>query len=86
LRKNKGFVKVHVGRPGIPSNSKEVHKIQLIKKKNRIVMHLDGEKIIDWKDDGKSLGPVLGSGKFAFRQMQWTRFRYRNLKIWELKS
>ena len=50
------------------------------------MMHLDGEKIIDWKDDGKSLGPVLGSVKFAFRQMQWTRFRYRNLKIWELKS
>ena len=47
---------------------------------------IDGEKIIDWKDDGKSLGPVLSSGKFAFRQMQWTRFRYRNLKIWELKS
>lgn len=86
LRKNKGFVKVHVGRPGIPSNSKEVHKIQLIKKNNHIVMHLDGKIIIDWKDDGESFGSVLGSGKFAFRQMQWTRFRYRNLKIWELKS
>lgn len=42
-------------------------------------------KIIDWTDDGKEYGPVLGGGKIGLRQMQWTHFRYRNFKVWELE-
>ena len=49
-------------------------------------MNIDGNKLIDWIDNGKELGPILGSGKLAFRQMQWTHFRYKNFKVWDLIS
>ncbi len=86
LRKNKGFDKVQIGAPGIPMQSQKIHKIQLVKDKNRIVMHVDDRKIIDWTDDGKEYGPPLKWGKIGFRQMQWTHFRYRNFNVWELEE
>ena len=86
LRKNKGFQTVQFGQKGIPSKSKNIHKIQLVKSKGRIIMNIDGNKIIDWNDNGKESGPILGSGKLAFRQMQWTHFRYKNFKVWDLIS
>jgi hypothetical protein len=57
-----------------------------VKSKGRIIMNIDGNKIIDWNDNGKESGPILGSGKLAFRQMQWTHFRYKNFKVWDLIS
>lgn len=86
LRKNSGFHLVQQKEPGIPVNSTAIHKIQLVKNDNRIEMFVDGRKIIDWMDDGKTYGEVLGSGKMGFRQMQWTHFRYRNFKVWNLKN
>ena len=84
LRKNKGFNLVQEIEPGIPIKSIAIHKITLIKDGSRIVMFVDKRKIIDWTDYGKEYGPVLQDGKIGFRQMQWTHFRYRNLKVWEL--
>ena len=86
LRKNKGFKTVQFGQKGIPAKSKNIHKIQLVKSNGRIIMNIDGNKLIDWIDNGKELGPILGSGKLAFRQMQWTHFRYKNFKVWDLIS
>lgn len=84
LRKNAGFHVVQVGQPGIPVASKEIHKVTLIKDGNHITMQIDGREIINWLDDGKEYGSVLGSGKIGFRQMQWTHFRYRDFKVWEV--
>ena len=84
LRKNKGFVTVQYGERGIAAKSTSVHKLQLVKKENHIAMVIDGREIINWIDDGKKYGPVHQEGKFAFRQMQWSHFRYRNLKIWNI--
>lgn len=84
LRKNNMFEIVNLGPEGISKSSTEIHRIRLIKKDARVVFYVDEAKIIDWTDDGKSLGPVYGKGKFGFRQMQWTHFRYRNLKVNEL--
>jgi hypothetical protein len=85
LRKNKGFEVVQVGEPGIPVHSDKIHKMTLIKDNAHIVMFLDERKIIDWTDDGKNQ-PVWQDGKIGFRQMQWTHFRYRNFKVWNLKN
>lgn len=85
LRKNAGFTLVEHGAAGIPVHSTDIHKVQLHKEGNRIIMYVDERKIIDWTDDGQEFGPVLGGGKLAFRQMKWTHFRYRNLKVWELR-
>jgi hypothetical protein len=86
LRKNNMFEMVQAGPEGIPKNSRKKHQVRLIKEGARIVMFVDDDKIIDWTDDGKSLGPVYQHGKIGFRQMQWSHFRYRNFKVWEIKS
>ncbi len=85
LRKNAGFNKVLVGEPGIPVHSTEIHKVKLVKNGNHITMRIDGREIINWLDEGKKYGPVLGGGKIGLRQMQWTHFRYRNFKVWSIK-
>ena len=84
LRKNAGFHKVQVGKAGIPEKSKEIHKVQLIKNGDRIIMKIDEREIINWLDDGEQYGAVLGKGKIGLRQMKWTHFRYRNFKVWSL--
>ncbi|AKP51276.1 LuxR family transcriptional regulator [Cyclobacterium amurskyense] len=83
LRKNSGFHLVQQEEPGIPVASKEIHKLKLVKDDSRIIMYVDGRKIIDWTDKN-DYGPVLQGGKIGFRQMQWTHFRYKNFKVWEL--
>jgi hypothetical protein len=75
---------VQYGARGIPVNSTATHQLQLIKKENHISMSVDGREIINWKDESKELGLPLAEGKFAFRQMQWSHFTYKNLKIWNI--
>jgi rhamnogalacturonyl hydrolase YesR len=84
MRKNKGFVTVQYGEQGIPASSTAVHKVHLVKKENHISMAIDGREVINWIDDGNKNGLAYGEGKFAFRQMQWSHFRYRNLKVWNI--
>ena len=52
LRKNKGFDKVQTGESGIAYDSKEIHRVKLIKDIGHIQMLIDGRSIIDWTDDG----------------------------------
>jgi hypothetical protein len=84
LRKNTGFHKVHVGKAGIQASSEEWHRIRLVKNGGHIRMLLDDVTIVDWQDDGIIHGPVLGAGHIGFRQMKWTRFCYRNFKVWAI--
>ena len=84
LRKNKGFITVQYGDKGIDANSNSIHKIRLVKKENHISMSIDNREIINWKDDGLKYGEPHTGGKFAFRQMQWSHFRYRNFKVWNI--
>ena len=86
LRKNSGFHKVHEGGPPISPASDQIHQITLIKQKGHIRMYLDDRQLIDWIDDGKEFGPVLQGGKIGFRQMQWTHFRYRHFRVWQIKN
>lgn len=83
LRKNKGFHLVHTGESGIPVQSADVHRLQLVKQGGHIQLFINGRKVIDWLDDGKKTGPVLPGGRIGFRQMKWTQFAYRNFSVWE---
>ena len=85
IRKNKGFQVVDRGPIGIAAEDTDVHKITLIKLGRRVVFLVDGQVIINWMDDGKILGKVLGGGKIGLRQMQWTNFLYRNFTAWSIK-
>ena len=86
LRKNSGFELVQMGPEGIPKASPAIHRVRLVKDRNRVCFFIDGRKVIDWLDDGRILGPALGAGKIGFRQMQWSHFRYRNFKVWHLAN
>lgn len=83
LRKNNMFALVQTGEEGIPKTSTAIHKIRLVKDNAHIIFFVDGRRVIDWEDDGKTYGPVYGKGKIGFRQMQWSHFRYRNFRVWE---
>lgn len=86
LRKNSGFERVQVGPEGIPKMSPIVHHVRLVKANNHIFFFIDGREVIDWTDDGTTLGQALGAGKIGFRQMQWSHFRYRNFRVWRLSN
>ena len=85
LRKNNSFALVQTGPEGIPKGSGEIHRIRLVKDDDQINFYIDDRKIIDWKDNGVTYGPVYGGGKIGFRQMQWSHFRYRNFRVWSIK-
>ncbi len=85
LRKNPGFYKVQDGQDGIPLQSENFHKLRLIYRRGEIQMFVDSRMIIDWKDDASHGAPFAG-GKIGFRQMKWTNFLYRNLKVWAIKE
>lgn len=85
LRKNNGFRRVQEGEEGIPTGSTRIHQLKLIKDGPHIRMFVDGRKIIDWTDTGQNdARPHYREGKIGFRQMQWTHFRYRNFRVWEI--
>jgi hypothetical protein len=86
LRKNPGFHLLQEGEMGIPTTSKAIHTITLVKDKNHIRLWVDDRMVIDWKDDGETGGSPHGSGLMGFRQMQWTHFRYRNFAVWDFLS
>lgn len=86
MRKNSGFYLVSNGPPGIEPGSDAVHKLRLIKDGAHVQFQVDGKVIIDFMDDGQSYGPVLGGGEIALRQMQWTKARYRNFRVYELNG
>jgi hypothetical protein len=89
LRKNNTFSLLQSGAEGIPTHSRDIHQIKLIKHGAHIRLLIDERPVIDYMDDkplvnGVNTGPALGAGKIGLRQMQWSHFRYRNFKVWEI--
>jgi hypothetical protein len=81
MRKNSGFHVVTNGPPGIAPGQQGAHDVLLIKDGDRMHMQVDGRVVIDFLDDGKRYGPVLGAGKIGFRQMSPTVARYRRFRV-----
>ncbi|WP_341939471.1 DUF1961 family protein [Marinimicrobium sp. C2-29] len=89
LRKNNTFSLLQKGEIGIPADSMQEHEITLVKEGDRIRLYIDDRKVIDYTDDtpvvdGVDTGSALGGGKIGFRQMKWTHFRYKNLRVYAL--
>ncbi|MCU4677261.1 YesU family protein [Catenovulum sp. 2E275] len=90
LRKNNTFSLLQMGEEGIKAQSTQPHKIRLVKQNAHIQMFIDERKVIDYIDnqafiEGVDTGKALTDGKIGFRQMQWTKFQYRNFKVWAIK-
>ena len=86
MRKSHGFYMTDNGPPGIRSGSGEVHQVTLIKEGPRIRLLVDNRVIIDFEDDGERYGEVYGEGRIGFRQMEKTKARYRNFRVYRLNS
>jgi hypothetical protein len=86
LRKNNTFTLLQTGKEGIPTKSEEIHRLTLIKNGPHVIMYVDKRKIIDYTDENETCGAPHTDGKIGFRQMKWTRFRYRNFKVWDLSK
>ncbi|HEX7009991.1 MAG TPA: DUF1961 family protein, partial [Phycisphaeraceae bacterium] len=84
MRKNHGLYLVTNGPAGIIPGSRAWHTVTLVKDGPRIQMGIDGKRVIDFFDDGQTYGPILGGGKIGLRQMQWTRMKYRNFRVYAL--
>lgn len=89
LRKNNTFSLLQSGAEGIPTRSTDIHRITLIKQDAHIRLLIDERSVIDYVDNepmvnGVNTGVALGGGKIGLRQMQWSHFRYRNFKVWEI--
>ena len=74
---------------GISTFDRTVQRVRLEKNGNHIALFINNRKVIDYTDDkpvveGVDTGNALTDGYLGFRQMQWTRFQYRNLAIWEV--
>jgi hypothetical protein len=85
MRKNKGFYLVANGPTGIEYGDKSVHKIKLIKEGGHTQLAVNGKKIIDFTDDGKTYDSIWKSGKIGLRQMKWTKAKYRNFKVYSIR-
>jgi hypothetical protein len=86
LRKNNWFYLTATGPAGIPAGADQPSKVRLLRDGAHIQLTVDGRVVIDWTDDGTTYGPVHKGGKIGFRQMQWTDFRYCNLRVWEMRD
>jgi hypothetical protein len=85
LRKNNSFYLLAQGASGVPAG-KKVHKVSLIKIKNRIIMGVDGKLVLDHTDDNADhYGAPYKDGWIGLRQMCWTAGEYRDFKVWKLK-
>jgi hypothetical protein len=91
LRKNNTFSLLQKGKVGIPAHSTKPHTITLVKQSAHIQLFINDEKVIDYIDntpvvDNVDTGKPLADGYIGFRQMKWTQFQYRNLKVWAYKN
>lgn len=85
LRRNPGFFLATNGPVQIHPKDNKVHKVTLIKDNNHIILAVDDKISIDFKDDGKSFGPIHQEGKIGFRQMYPSHAIFKKFKVWELK-
>jgi len=85
LRKDPGLTMMAVGQPAISASTVESTQLRLIRDGRRIQLQADGRVVIDTTDDDpRRFGPPLNGGRLGFRQMQWTRGSYDNLRIHRL--
>ncbi|MSU50822.1 MAG: DUF1961 family protein [Opitutus sp.] len=86
LRKSAGFHLVAQGTNLVKEAAVEAFQtIRVYKRGGKIRLMVDDVVGLAWDDDGKSFGPVLGSGWIALRQMGHTvRCEYDDLKIFPL--
>ncbi|MFI4911254.1 MAG: DUF1961 family protein [Sedimentisphaeraceae bacterium JB056] len=85
LWKNAGFYLADYGPSVVEPGSTEIYEATLVKIGGKIAMAINNWVIVDFFDDGQRFGDVLNWGKIGFRQMKWTKMRYSDFEIYDIK-
>ncbi len=88
IRKNYGFNLVFADEDlVVKGGADKWHRMRMTKFNGMLELTVNGQRCLTWQDDGESYGPVLGGGKFSFRQQNDIRHGdYRNLRFYALKK
>jgi hypothetical protein len=83
LRKSHGFHMVAQGADPIPCvrDAAGPYRIEVVKAGPRVRFTINNLTILDWSDDGRTYGPVLGGGWIGFRQMTPMIGEYANFTV-----
>ena len=85
LRKNAGLNLVSSTELSVIREPAGAHHVELAKKGGYIRLRVDEKVCLEWLDEGEVLGPVLGGGKFGFREVYDTAGYYDNVRCYRLK-
>jgi len=86
LRKNAGLHLCASTELSVATRPKQTYHVELAKKGGYLRLKVDGQTCMEWLDEGATLGPVLGGGKFGLRQVYDTAGYYDNIRVYELKQ
>jgi len=83
LRKSHGFHLVCQGGDPLPDAcyARDFYRIQVVKCGAHVQFAINDLSLLHWQDDGVTHGPLLGGGKFGFRQMAGLIADYANLTV-----
>ncbi len=83
LRKSNGFHLVTQAADPLPPVDDAVspYLMQLVKYEQYVQFSINNMVILEWKDDGRSFGPILHGGRIGFRQMAPMVAAYANLSV-----
>ncbi len=87
LRKNNGFFLLAAGDDRIVEQGPGPHKIRVLKSGGRIAAEVNGVKVFDYLDDGKSHGPVFTDGYLGLRMMGDSKWlKISDFKVYSLEE
>ncbi|ADP31178.1 DUF1961 family protein [Bacillus atrophaeus] len=83
LRKSRGFHLVAMGADPLPSpeDADSPYCMKLVKVKDYVHFSINGLTVLEWRDDGKTYGPLLHGGKIGLRQMAPMKAAYHDLSV-----
>ena len=85
LRKNAGLTLVCSTELSAIRQPGQTHHVELAKKGGYVRLRVDGKVCLEWLDEGQTLGPVLGAGKFGLREVYDTAGYYDNVRAYRVK-
>jgi len=84
LRKNTGKKLLKQARLSALLPEGKLAHVSLTKQGGRILLVVNGQVFMDYRDDGKANGPIYGGGKIGLRQVYVSEGYYDNFKVYDL--
>ena len=86
LRKNPDFHMPAVGIDRIGGAGSGPHVVRVLKVAHRVQIETRGRRALEFADDGRTYGPLLGDGHIGLRQMAHSRqVSYTHFRVWKVE-